>query len=696
MKPLRGWTRPPWAAGLSAVVFTILVSRSAESDWVRDGAPISPSDSAQSIPLIVSDGAAGAFVVWRQRDSANTHVISRTLAQYLDADGSVHPSWPSTGPMLADPSDSWFGRDHPVAVSDGRGGLLVADDGYEDHGRIVLNLLDGDGGSADWPPDGVVVSGVYGGVEEARHDPAPTEPLGQGPGDMWPSVALDGSGGVLVAWSYFTRSAYDVHVLRLDATGTRAPGWPSGGAEFGVFGEGAVLCRDDAGGAFVVWRFRGMPAGIYAHHVMADGSLDSRWPRSGLALSEGPWPYEAPGIVPDGTGGFLATWEDGRNGEFNQVYAQRVQPDGTVAPGWPTDGLPISAHPSSPGIERWFKSYAMIRYSSIVSDQGGGAIVAWTDHRDGTGNGNGDIYAVRVLGDGTIAAGWQANGTPVCLAKGDQRLPTLAPDGRGGGFIVWEDGRGDDLDIYAQHLTGSGERAKGWPADGLPLCIATGDQESPVATAAGSDRAIVAWVDHRGDSPNIFAGLASPEAVVPTRLPALLSAAATPTLVRITWFVGEDATSAEVYRRTEEGDRVVLATASPDAGGRVVYEDHAVAVGRRYGYQIGVGGGDAELFSDETWLEIPTQAPLALDGVLPNPASGLELRVSFTLPDDGPATLELLDATGRKLSSVQIGALGAGRHLVSLDRAAGRAPGLYWVRLTHSGSQLSRRACLVR
>src|SRR5207247_2203333 len=137
MKPLRGWTRPPWAAGLSAVVFTILVSRSAESDWVRDGAPISPSDSAQSIPLIVSDG---------------------------------------------------------------------------------------DGGSADWPPDGVVVSGVYGGVEEARHDPAPTEPLGQGPGDMWPSVALDGSGGVLVAWSYFTRSAYDVHVLRLDATGTRTPG----------------------------------------------------------------------------------------------------------------------------------------------------------------------------------------------------------------------------------------------------------------------------------------------------------------------------------------------------------------------------------------------------------------------------------------------------------------------------------------
>ena len=228
------------------------------------------------------------------------------------------------------------------------------------------------------------------------------------------------------------------------------------------------------------------------------------------------------------------------------------------------------------------------------------------------------------------------------------------------------------------------------------MCIASGDQESPVATAAGSDRAIVAWVDHRGDSPNIFATLAGPDAVVPTRLPTLVSAAATPALVHLVWFVGEHAASASVYRRAEDQERILLATASPDAGGRVVYEDHAVAVGRRYGYQIGVGGGDAELFSDETWLEIPTQAPLALDGVLPNPASGLELRVSFTLPDDGPATLELLDATGRKLSSVQIGALGAGRHLVSLDRAAGRAPGLYWVRLTHSGSQLSRRACLVR
>src|SRR2546425_10261788 len=115
MKPAGRWSRPLRAALLSAVTLVTFGARPAEPRWVHNGAAIGPSDSAQSIPLIVSDGAAGAFVVWRQRDSANAHVISRTLTQHLDADGSVHPPWPSTGAMLADPSDSWFGRDHPVA-----------------------------------------------------------------------------------------------------------------------------------------------------------------------------------------------------------------------------------------------------------------------------------------------------------------------------------------------------------------------------------------------------------------------------------------------------------------------------------------------------------------------------------------------------------------------------------------------------
>ena len=71
----------------------------------------------------------------------------------------------------------------------------------------------------------------------------------------------------------------------------------------------------------------------------------------------------------------------------------------------------------------------------------------------------------------------------------------------------------------------------------------------------------------------------------------------------------------------------------------------------------------------------------ALHGVSPIPARGA-LRVEFSLTDGQPATLELLDVTGRRLSSREVGGLGPGRHRLELrdDLPAG----VYLVRLTQS------------
>lgn len=85
---------------------------------------------------------------------------------------------------------------------------------------------------------------------------------------------------------------------------------------------------------------------------------------------------------------------------------------------------------------------------------------------------------------------------------------------------------------------------------------------------------------------------------------------------------------------------------------------------------------------------------LALHGLTPNPPVR-ELTVSFSLPDASPATLELLDLAGRRVRSVEVGTLGAGRHTVALGERHGLPSGVYLVRLRHSGRSLVAKGVLV-
>jgi len=57
----------------------------------------------------------------------------------------------------------------------------------------------------------------------------------------------------------------------------------------------------------------------------------------------------------------------------------------------------------------------------------------------------------------------------------------------------------------------------------------------------------------------------------------------------------------------------------------------------------------------------PTQDPeLTLQGALPNPARG-SFEVLFSLPDDAPAVIEILDVAGRRVSPRAVGG-GCGTH----------------------------------
>jgi hypothetical protein len=150
--------------------------------------------------------------------------------------------------------------------------------------------------------------------------------------------------------------------------------------------------------------------------------------------------------------------------------------------------------------------------------------------------------------------------------------------------------------------------------------------------------------------------------------------------------------SATVYRRTANTDWVALAQISPDGSGVLVYDDRAVTPGAEYDYRLGYLDDGVETFSTPAHITVPTGLAFTLDGAQPNPANR-ELWIALTLPTATPATLELLDVTGRLVRTQSVA--GAGRHLVNFAGGQTLPAGIYLVRATQAGVTRTSRVSVV-
>lgn len=177
-----------------------------------------------------------------------------------------------------------------------------------------------------------------------------------------------------------------------------------------------------------------------------------------------------------GAGSAIVLWEDFRSIVHEQVYLQRLDAAGGTM--WRANG--VLASPDS----------NVDAHGAIVSDGGGGAIVAWDDFR----NGGADVYLQSIGPSGAIR--WSAGGVAACAIAGDQMEAVLAPDGAGGVIAAWIDYRnGGASDVYAQRISSFG--APQWTAGGVAVCTAAQNQRYLKMAADGAGGAIVAWEDSR-------------------------------------------------------------------------------------------------------------------------------------------------------------------------------------------------------
>jgi hypothetical protein len=179
----------------------------------------------------------------------------------------------------------------------------------------------------------------------------------------------------------------------------------------------------------------------------------------------------------------------------------------------------------------------------------------------------------------------------------------MARDGNGGAFVAWTDRRDEaQYDVYYAHINSAGVPIEGRPANGVPVCTASGDQIPPSICEDGAHGALVAWEDFRS---------------------------------------GQDIYATRIYTDV-----------------------------------LGVHS-----------------APTGLTVRVSNPSSG-PFRVSFSLPSDHPATLDLIDVAGRRIATRAVGALGAGEHIMSLNERA-LLGGVYFVRLSQDGRSVTTRAAVM-
>lgn len=159
------------------------------------------------------------------------------------------------------------------------------------------------------------------------------------------------------------------------------------------------------------------------------------------------------------------------------------------------------------------------------------------------------------------------------------------------------------------------------------------------------------------------------------------------------------------------GDQVVVALIATDAsqagtslplslrlrlrpgaehGGEVIAREADVSSADGVALQTSIEG---------TGAVVDPGAAIALSAVHPNPGAG-PMRFTLTLPRGSDVDLAIYDPAGRRVASVHRGALAPGVHPFTwdgrTDRGESARDGIYFVRLRAGGTELARKAVLVR
>jgi hypothetical protein len=480
-------------------------------------------------------------------------------------------------------------------------------------------------------------------------------------GVEFPAIVSDGAGGAIVTWpdGRSTLSGLDIYAHHVLPSGALDPAWPANGTTVSaVNGDqvSPVILSDGAGGAFIAWTDNrnaaiGNSLDIFVQHVLATGLVDPNWPANGAAVVTAPAAQTSPSLVGDGVGGIFVVWADNRSGNpGSDIFGTHLFGTGLVDPAWPAGGLGVSTALGTQSTPK------------IISDAAHGAIVAWTDLRDGTN----EIFAQRVTIAGAIVPGWPANGKLVSIGGTDEVSPIPVADGASGAIVVWSGGNTGHHNVRAHHLLASGALDAGWPVGGMSLSFAPTEETNQSAVSDGAGGAIASWQV----SQDIFAQHVRASGALDGAYPV-------------------NGRPVCVLPSVQRNPNIV----ADGAGGAIVaWMDQRDGVDDIYALQVLEAGT----------VDVPPPSPpaeIAFARPRPNPARGA-VTLRFSLPREARVSLVIYDAGGRQVRELSSGTRPAGEHTLvwDLNDDAGRVAGtgLYFARLEVEGQAFTQKLAALR
>ena len=296
-------------SGISWDVFAQRVDALGNLKWVANGLSICTAAGDQLNPRLTSDGAGGAIITWQDHRSASWDLY----AQRVDALGSM--SWTGDG-LAVCTADS--NQTYPELTSDGAGGAIIT---WQDHRSPSWDLyaqrVDALG-NVQWSTNGVAICTLA--------------------GNQWyQKISSDGAGGAIIVWQDDRSGIGDIYAQRVDALGSVK--WTANGVAVSTAAGNQLNCRltsDGSGGAIITWQDQrmGIYPDIYAQRVDALGSM--LWAANGVGICTADSNQSYPELTSDGFAGAIITWEDHRNDNSYDVYAERITVAGTIdVPGTP-------------------------------------------------------------------------------------------------------------------------------------------------------------------------------------------------------------------------------------------------------------------------------------------------------------------------------------------------------------------------
>ena len=572
-------------------------------------------------------------------------------------------------PTFASATLPWGADGIPIAVGpakqrapecqpDGQGGVLIfwgEPRGEHAHDVFVQRITRAGVRAAGWPATGVSRGNVWG------HD-YDADIYWNGTGA---TMAPAGDGGCYLAWrdrrnppgAGADEGEGDLFLLRFDASGAPAAGWPEDGIALSVgqlWDTDPTLLPDGAGGVFAAWSVLGDNGylGVRLDHLLPDGTRPAGWIANGVPTTRLDLGYhqDVPVLLPDGTGGLFVGWR-AVGGPSPCFGLMRVRADGSLADGWPDVGAAFAL--------------GMCGDLRLVDGPGGDVYAVWTETPTIETYVPSRVHALRITsGQGAVRAGWPLDGVVLPSAGYDSYNMRAISDGAGGLYAVWPNWLGDFVfDLRVQRVDTEGNLV--FPA----AAIATGDPESFVdyvsVVADGSGGVIAGWTtrDLSGNS-DVFARRIAADG--------RRSASA-------------DRVGNPVSRA--EGNQYVVRLASDGEGGAFeVWVDHRA-------------DPDGDIYAQWTPARSIAPAPLPTDPVSlsaphPNPTRGTTL-LELAVPRPSAVEVDVFDVMGARVKTLLRGDLPASTAPIAWDgsdeHGARVRPGVYLLRARVGAAALTRR-----